>query len=173
MQPQVCKKIYSMYTSFLAFNQMSKESPLQAEKWQQKLSIQYVNINHTSLFYCIIISPNVKKLEHKQGGNKRQLEFNRVIYSIPVIFTAHLSSTTQLLEFRLPCTILCAWRYAMPRAMSEANENRKAQLRGTSSFSKTSLSPPFGQYSIMIHTLGTSIQPPKKRQMLGWSSSLH
>ena len=69
-----------MYTSFLAFNQISKESPLQAETWQQKLSIRYVNINHMSWFYYITISPNVKKLEHKQGGNKRQSESNRIVY---------------------------------------------------------------------------------------------
>lgn len=41
----------------------------------------------------------------------------------------------------------------------------KPQFRGTSWFCKTSDKLPLGQYSIRMHTLGTSMQTPMKRQM--------
>lgn len=74
--------------------------------------------------------------------------------SLPVTFVTHLSSMTQLEEVRWPCVMLWECRYAIPRAMSPANENRKFQLRGTLSFSSTSLRLPLGQYSLMMAVLG-------------------
>lgn len=48
----------------------------------------------------------------------------------------------------------------------------KPQLRGISSFRRTSFRLPLGQYSVTMATLGTSTQPPTNLQRFGWSSSL-
>lgn len=48
----------------------------------------------------------------------------------------------------------------------------KAQDKGTSSFNKTSLRLPLGQYSVRIHTLGTSTHPPINLHRFWWSIDL-
>ena len=73
---------------------------------------------------------------------------------IPVTLVTHLSSMTQLDEVSLPCAMPWECRKAIPRAMSSANDILKFQLRGTSSFRRTSLRLPFEQYSLMMAMLG-------------------
>lgn len=48
----------------------------------------------------------------------------------------------------------------------------KPQFSGISSFRRTSLRLPFGQYSVTMATLGASTHPPINLHRLGWSSSL-
>jgi len=55
----------------------------------------------------------------------------------------------------------------MALAMSRANENRKPQLSGISSFCRTSLRLPFGQYSVRIAILGGSTEAPINLQRFG------
>lgn len=54
----------------------------------------------------------------------------------------------------------------------EGISHLKPQLMGMSSFSRTSDRLPLGQYSVMMLTYGTSMEPPINLHRLGWSSCL-
>lgn len=54
----------------------------------------------------------------------------------------------------------------------EGISHLKPQLMGMSSFSRTSERLPLGQYSVMMLTYGTSMEPPINLHRLGWSSCL-